>query len=117
VYPFLVPISISGVTFCHYLTSGVAGRPISTAAALISKKHQSCIVGHQQGKQIAYATRADGSNITSMILGSYYTHDEAYMGPQGNKHWRGCAMLHQVKDGAFDEMLLSLDYLVNKYKD
>jgi len=41
VYPFLVPVSISGVTFCHYLTSGVAGRAISTAAALISKKHQS----------------------------------------------------------------------------
>ena len=117
VYPFLVPVSISGVTFCHYLTSGVAGRAISTAAALISKKHQSCIVGHQQGKQIAYATRADGSNITSMILGSYYTHDEAYMGPQGNKHWRGCAMLHQVNDGQFDEMLLSLDYLVSKYKE
>ena len=115
VYPFLEPVTISGVTFCHYLVSGVAGRAISSASALISKKHQSCIVGHQQGKQIAYGSRADGSSLTAMILGSFYTHDEAYMGPQGNKHWRGCAMLHQVKDGQFDEMLLSLDYLRNKY--
>ena len=111
VYPFLEPVAIEGVVFCHYFVSGVAGRPVSTSAALLSKKHQSCIAGHQQGRQISYATRADGSTLTAMILGSFYTHDEAYMGPQGNKHWRGCVMLHEVKDGSFDEMLLSLDYL------
>jgi hypothetical protein len=115
VYPFLEPVNISGVVFCHYLVSGVAGRPISTASALLSKKHQSCIVGHQQGKQIAYGSRADGSSLTSMIVGSFYEHNEEYMGPQGNKHWRGCVMLHEVNDGHFDEMLLSLAYLKGKY--
>lgn len=116
VYPFLEPVAINGVVFCHYFISGVAGRPISSATAILSKKHQSCIAGHQQGKQIAYASRADGSSITSMILGSFYTHDEAYMGPQGNKHWRGCCMLHAVENGSFDEMLVSIDYLSKKYE-
>lgn len=116
VYPFLEPVTISGVVFCHYFISGVAGRAISSASAILSKKHQSCIAGHQQGKQIAYASRADGSSITAMILGSFYTHDEAYMGPQGNKHWRGLAMLHQVTNGSFDEMLVSIDYLKQKYE-
>lgn len=115
VYPFLEPVSINGVVFCHYFTSGVLGRPCTTASALISKKHQSCIAGHQQGKQVAYGTRADGSTITSMILGSFYTHDEDYMGAQGNKHYRGCAMLHEVNDGSFDEMFISIDYLNKKY--
>jgi hypothetical protein len=115
VYPFLEPVSINGVVFCHYFTSGVLGRPCTTASALISKKHQSCIAGHQQGRQVAYGTRADGSTITSMILGSFYTHDEEYMGAQGNKHYRGCAMLHEVNEGSFDEMFISIDYLTNKY--
>lgn len=117
VYPFLEPVCINGVVFCHYFVSGVAGRPICSASALISKKHQSCIAGHQQGRQVAYGTKADGSTLTSMIVGSFYTHDEEYMGPQGNKHWRGCVMLHQVEEGSFDEMFISIDYLIKKYGD
>lgn len=115
VYPFLEPVCIDGVVFCHYFTSGVMGRPVTTASALINKKHQSCIAGHQQGRQVAYGTKADGSTITSMIIGSFYTHDEEYMGHQGNKHYRGCVMLHEVKDGSFDEMFISIDYLAKKY--
>ena len=117
VYPFLEPVTIDGVVFCHYFTSGVLGRPVTTASALISKKHQSCIAGHQQGRQVAYGTKADGSTLTSMIIGSFYTHDEEYMGVQGNKHYRGCVMLHEVKDGSFDEMFLSVDFFTKKYGD
>jgi hypothetical protein len=111
VYPFLEPVAIEGVVFCHYFTSGPMGRPVTTSAALISKKHQSCIAGHQQGRQVAYGTKADGSTITSMIIGSFYTHEEDYLGHQGNKHYRGAVMLHEVKDGSFDEMFLSIAYL------
>lgn len=115
VYPFLEPVTIAGVVFCHYFTSGVMGRPVCTASALISKKHQSCIAGHQQGRQVAYGTKADGSTITSMIIGSFYTHNEEYLGHQGNKHYRGCVMLHEVNDGGFDEMFISVEYLRKKY--
>ncbi len=31
-----------------------------------------------------------------------------------NKHWRGLVMLNEVDDGAFDEMFLSMNYLVMK---
>jgi len=59
--------------------------------------------------------RADGSSITSIIAGSCYEHSEDYLGPQGNKHWRGCLMLHGVNNGEFDVMPVSLDYLNTKY--
>jgi hypothetical protein len=112
VYPFLERIIIDGVAYSHYFVTGVAGRPSGTAAAQLRKANMSCIAGHQQGKQIAYATRADGKTITAIITGSCYEHDEDYMGPQGNAdHWRGALMLHEVDDGAFDEMWLSLNYL------
>jgi hypothetical protein len=115
VHPFLEVVVIAGVAFSHYFVTGVAGRAASTAAAQLRKTNMSTVAGHQQGKQIAYATRADGSTITSIIAGSCYEHDEDYLGPQGNKHWRGCVMLHEVREGRFDEMWLSLDYMNSRY--
>lgn len=115
VYPFLEVVVIDGIAYSHYFTSGVLGKPCTSAAAQLSKKHMSCIAGHQQGLQIAMDHRADGSAITSIIAGSCYEHDEDYMGPQGNKHWRGILMLHEVNDGAFDLMPVSLKYLKDKY--
>lgn len=116
VYPFLEVVIIDGIAYSHYFISGVMGRPINTAAACLAKKHQSCVQGHQQGLQIAMGHRADGTPITSIIAGSCYEHDEDYMGPQGNKHWRGILVCHEVNNGAFDLMPVSLDYLKKKYQ-
>lgn len=115
VYPFLVPVVIDGVAYCHYFVTGIAGRPASTAALQLNKKHMSCVSGHQQGLQVATAHRADGVRLTSVIAGSCYEHDEDYLGPQGNKHWRGILMLHEVNNGEFDMMPVSLGYLKQKY--
>jgi len=115
VYPFLDVVVVDGVAYSHYFTSGVMGRPCSTAQAMLNKKHMSCFAGHQQGRQIAYARRADGTEITGIIAGSCYEHDEDYLNLQSNAHWRGVYMLHEVKDGSFDEMAVSLNYLKRTY--
>jgi hypothetical protein len=116
VYNFLDVAIIEGVAFSHYFVTGVAGRPASTAAAQFRKTNMSCISGHQQGLQIHTGSRADGALLTSIIAGSCYEHEEDYMGPQGNKHWRGFLMLHDVKDGQFDLMPVSLDYINKRYE-
>lgn len=115
VYPFLQPVVIEGICFNHYFPSGVLGRPVTTARALLQKMHMSCIAGHLQGRDIAFAKRADGTEMTAIIAGSYYTHNEDYLSPMTNTHWRGLVMCHQVKDGSFDEMMISVDYLQRKY--
>jgi hypothetical protein len=115
VHNFLDVAVIDGIAYSHYFVSGVANRPIGTAQLTLTKKHMSCVAGHQQGRQVAYGYRADGKRIASIIAGSCYEHDEDYMGPQGNKHWRGVVMLNEVNDGEFDEMFVSLDYLKRKY--
>ena len=111
VIPFLEVIVIDGIAYSHYFTSGVMGRPITSAQALLSKKHMSCIAGHQQGRQIAYGRRGDGKEITSIICGSCYEHNEDYLGHQGNQHYRGFYMLHDVDNGSFDEMAVSIKYV------
>lgn len=115
VVPYLQPIIINGVAYCHFFTTGVMGRPCTSAQAQLVKKHMSVVAGHQQGLQIATGHRADGTRLTSIIAGSCYEHDEDYLGPQGNKHWRGVLMLHEVDNGSFDLMPVSLDYLKKKY--
>ena len=115
VFPFLVPVVVDGIAYCHYFTTGVLGRACSSAALQLNKKHMSCISGHQQGLQIATGHRADGKRLTSIIAGSCYEHEEEYLGPQGNKHWHGILMLHAVDDGEFDLMPVSLKYLKGKY--
>ncbi|MES2950301.1 MAG: metallophosphoesterase [Pseudomonadota bacterium] len=115
VYPFLQVVVIDGIAFSHYFGTGVMGRPASTAAAQLRVANMSCFAGHQQGKQIHYGKRADGSIITSIISGSCYEHEESYLGAQGNSHWRGFWMLNDINNGAFDEMPVSLSYINKKY--
>jgi hypothetical protein len=37
------------------------------------------------------------------------------MDVQTNNHWRGIIMLHEVNEGSFDELFISLKYLKEKY--
>jgi hypothetical protein len=115
VHEFLHPVFINGVGFNHYWPTGAMGRPAASATAIVNRLHMSCVAGHQQGKQVAYGKRADGKAITSIIVGSYYLHDESYMDQLSNRHWRGLLVMNEVQDGAFDEMFLSIDYLRRKY--
>lgn len=100
---------------CHYFVSGVLGRACSSARTLLIKHHMSCIAGHQQGRDIAYGQKADGSSMTSIISGSFYQHDEDYMTPQNNICWKGIWVLHEVNNGSFDELPVSLSYLSRRF--
>ena len=115
VVPYLQPIVLDGIAYSHYFTSGALGRPCTSAQMQLTKKHMSCIAGHQQGLQTQMAYRADGKRITSVIAGSCYQHEEAYMNYQGNRHWRGILELQEVNEGEFDLIPLSLNYLEKAY--
>lgn len=115
VHPFLQPVVINGVAFCHFFPSGVMDRPITTARALLTKLHMSAFAGHQQGRDIAHARRADGRDLTAIISGSFYQHDEKYLSRFSNGHWRGFYMLHEVRDGSLDYMGVSIDFLRRRF--
>lgn len=115
VYDFLEVVVLEGVAFAHFFTSGVMGRPVSSARALMTKKMMSCVMGHVQDRDIAYGKRADGVRLTSIFVGLFTQHDEDYLGKQGNDSWRGIWMLNEVENGSFDEMPISMNYLRNKY--
>ena len=48
VYDFLDVVVIDQIAYAHYFTSGILGRPVSSARNMLSKKMMSCIWGHVQ---------------------------------------------------------------------
>lgn len=116
VYSFLDVVTVENVAFSHYFTSGVMGRPVTNAKLLLDKKHMSCVMGHVQDRNIAFAKRADGVQMTGLFAGIFYQHEEEYLTAQTNGSWSGIWMLHDVVDGAFDEMPVSMRYLRKKYE-
>jgi hypothetical protein len=116
VHPFLEPVDIGGVKFAHYFYNPMSGKPWGGMASTMLKNIGfSFVMGHRQGKEQAERHLSDGTVHRGLIVGSFYQHDEDYKGPQANFHWRGCVMLHEVKNGNYDLMEVSLNYLRSRY--
>ena len=117
VVPYLEPVVIDGIAYSHFFTSGIMGRPVSSARLMLQKKFMSCSMGHVQDREIAYAKRADGLRMTGLFAGICYQHDESYLNPQTNGSWAGVWIKNDVNDGQYDEMPLSLSYLKKEFSD
>ncbi len=117
VHPFLQPVNVNGVIYSHYFYNPMSGRPYSGNSMDLRLKTigHSFTMGHQQTLQ--YGIRfVGGRSQHGLVAGSFYQHEEDYKGPQGNAHWRGIIVCHQVERGSYDPMFLSIDYLCRRYE-
>jgi hypothetical protein len=116
VVPFLRVLKLQGIWISHYFQSPMSSRPLGgTARRLLDQVGNSYIQGHRQGLDTAIKQRADGSRQRGLIAGSFYQHDEEYRGPQGTAEWRGIVVLNEVRNGSWDALEISLDWLVANY--
>lgn len=114
---YLEPVVIDGIHYAHFFYNPNTGRPYSgeNLATRLKTIGHSFTMGHQQG--LNYAQRVVGSRRHhGLVNGSCYLHDEKYLGPQGNGYWRGIVVCHQVEDGQYDPMMVSLEYLCRRYE-
>jgi len=117
VFDFKEIVNIDGIAYSHYFYAPLTGRPYGgTAHTKLNKVGFSFVQGHVQGLDTAIKSLANGQTIRALVAGSFYQHDEDYKGPQANGHFRGCLMLHEVADGNYNLMELSLDYLLKRGK-
>ena len=118
VAPFLQPVEVQGVLFAHYFTrtaKGWAGKnPHPDAATMVRREMRSCVAGHSPGLNV-YVHPAHDKLLRGLIAGSFYQHNEAWMGPQGNQYWRGLVMMHETQNGFWNQMEVSLDWLMKKH--
>ena len=71
--------------------------------------------GHQQVLEVGNTETPVGDRMWGLVAGSFYMHDEGYKGYQGNSHWRGIVMKHDVKNGDYSPCVVNMDYLLRKY--
>ena len=117
VHDFLSPVDIDGITYAHYFYNPNTGKPFcGKASTMLNNIGFSFTMGHQQGKDLAEKHLSNGRTIRGLVCGSFYQHQEDYKGPQGNHHWRGCIMKHEVNKGNYSLMEISLSYFLNKYR-
>lgn len=117
VIPFLEILWLDGIAYSHYFYNPNTSKPYSGENLYTRLKTigHTFTMGHQQGKK--YADRYVGSKRQhGLVLGSTYLHEEKYMGPQGTGYWRGIVVCHNVHDGQYDVMEVSLDYLCRRYE-
>lgn len=115
-YAFEVPVEVDSVWYCHYWKTAHSPRPIGgTIDNRLNKLGFSFIAGHEQGKKYGSRDLPNGKTIHGVVAGSCYLGTEGYRGPQGANEWRGTVVLHDVRDGDFDPMFLTLRYLCKTY--
>lgn len=116
VYPFLEPVIIDGIAYCHYFVSGVLGRPVASARTLVTKKHMSCTQGHAQSAEIDMSQRrADGTPLMGLFAGIYYQHNEDYLNAQSNIQHRQIWIKHEVENGFYYPTPVSMEFLKKRY--
>ena len=111
VHPFLKIVKIDGIQYCHFFQTQGSDRAVSSARALLNKEHCSSIMGHNQKTDVAFQPT---THQWAIFCGVCNLHDEGYLG-QGNRVRRQILVLHEVEEGRFDPMFVSLRFLEKAY--
>ncbi len=111
-------IKIDGITYGHFFTSGVMGRPIGgihPAASLLSKQYESCTAGHLHLLDFSERTTVSGRKILGLMAGCFIEHFHAWAGAANDLWWSGVVIKRQVEGGVYDPEFVSLKRLKKEY--
>ena len=116
-YPFLEPVDIDGIDYCHYFTSGVMNRPIGgthPAWAIIKKRNKSSVGGHSHVLDYKI-DKTNGRSLMGLVVGNYIGYDMGYAGPANSLWSDGIAVLDNVQDGLYDFRWISMARIKEEY--
>lgn len=119
VVPFLETISIDGIGYSHYFTSGILGRPISgthPAWTIIKRNNQSSTCGHSHVLDYK-VDKTPGRSLMGLVVGNYIGFNMGYAGPANDMWSDGIAVCHSVEDGLYDFEWISLNRIKREYGD
>ena len=115
-HEFLKIVIIDGIKYCHYFPNPLSGKAIGgTIPNRLNHIGGSFVHGHQQGFQ--YGSKQYPDHVAhGLVCGRFYAHHEAYRPSDVQEsEWNGIVVLNEVRDGYYDLMPLSFNYLRKKY--
>ena len=110
--------NIDGITYAHFLISGVMGRPISgehPAYSLLAKQYSSCSVGHIHTADYAIRTDANNRKIHGLVGGCFFDYRADWAGEANRLYWRGAVLKRNVDRGTYDPQFISLEAMRREY--
>lgn len=118
VLPFKEVLTLDGLCYSHFFYNPMSGKPYGGQSMDTRLKTVgfSFTQGHQQGFHYGVRYLTNGTAQHGLVAGSFYCHAEDYAGPQGNNNWRGIIVKHEVANGTYDLMQVSLGYLCRRYE-
>ncbi len=122
VHDFLEVVEIDGIAYSHYFPRNANGQIMQTlrgapnARTQVQREQQSATAGHLQGLSFHVQQLRERRHY-GLIAGSFYMHEEDYLGPQGTAYWRGVVVKHEVENGNYDPMFVSMEYLLKNWWD
>lgn len=117
VHPFLDVVEIDGVHYSHYFANQFTGKPLGgMLSTRIKNVGFSFTMGHQQLLDSTHRYLANGTRQRGLVCGSCYLYDDDYRGIQANGAWHGIIVMHEVHNGDYDLMEVSLDFLCRRYE-
>lgn len=117
VVPFLDSVSINGIDYSHYFTSGVMGRPIGgthPAWTIIKKRNRSSTCGHSHVLDFK-VDKTPGQSLMGLVVGNFIDYRAGYAGPANDMWSNGIAICDNVEDGLYDFQWLSMPKIKAEY--
>jgi hypothetical protein len=119
---FLKPVGVHGIYYAHYFCIGANGRVSNSkhgqpsAKVQVQRLMRTSTAGHRQGLDVAIH-HTPTATYRGLIAGSFYTHEEGYLTPQGVNHWRGCIVKHDidVRTGFYNIVEVDMRFFERKY--
>lgn len=111
-------IEIDGVTYAHYLVSGISGRPVSGehhAYSLLTKHHGSCTVGHSHVLDYAIRSATGSRKIMGLSAGCYVDFRPSFAGTANDLWSSGIVKKTFIKPGVYDLEWVSIERLKKEY--
>ena len=111
-------IELDGVTYAHYLVSGIMGRPVGgehPAYSLISKSFTSCTVAHSHLLDFCIRTMPDGGRVMGLVAGCMVDYKSDWAGETQKLWWPGVIVCRNVNDGQYDPEMITLERLRKIY--
>lgn len=108
-------VNIDGINYSHYFVSGVMGRPITSARALLNRQRASCTMGHTHTFEYETGSNVEGRRSHALFCGVFQDYDPSFADATSYLWRRGVAIKHSVDNGNYDIEWVSLDRLREIY--
>lgn len=112
-------LELDGISYAHYFTSGVMGRPIGgehPAYQLLTKKYGSCTQGHIHTTDYCVRTSASGKHIHGLVAGCYVDYNPPWAGNASDLWWSGVIYKVNVNAGSYEPGWISLSSIRGNYR-